>query len=147
MVRLMWDRGVRDTLHDRDAKAMKLVSKVLDDIYGARKSNKYRISGSKDRFYFLLWSLRDSTRRCYDPADYVYGVLGMLQIKIPRMDDPNAVWRHLLMALDDYMKDDDDEDRSGSPSCVDRADIIDLCKAKNIGYVYKKLIEIYFGFK
>ena len=55
------------------------------------------------RFYFLLLSLGESTRRCMDPADYVYGVLGMLNIKIPRMTDPEAVWQSFLSELDNYM--------------------------------------------
>ncbi|CDH60916.1 predicted protein [Lichtheimia corymbifera JMRC:FSU:9682] len=46
-----------------------------------------------------------SARRCYDPVDYVYGVLGLLQIKIPRVTDPTAVWLRFLYELDNYIED------------------------------------------
>lgn len=84
-----------------------------------------------------MQSLISSKRRCYDPADYVYGVLGMMQIKIPRMADPNAVWRHLLSKLDDLYP------LAGSMKWIDCADEIDLRKVEAIGDVYTKLFSIY----
>ena len=38
-----------------------------------------------------------------DPVDYVYGVLGVSNIKMPRMADPKAVWQRFLSELDKYM--------------------------------------------
>ncbi|KAI7887236.1 hypothetical protein K492DRAFT_173569 [Lichtheimia hyalospora FSU 10163] len=38
-----------------------------------------------------------------DPVDYVYGVLGMFNIKIPRMTEPKAVWQRFLSELENYM--------------------------------------------
>lgn len=52
------------------------------------------------KFKILIRKLGQSTRQCMDPADYVYGVLGLLKIKIPRMTDPNAVWQRFLSELD-----------------------------------------------
>ncbi|KAI7887300.1 hypothetical protein K492DRAFT_189235 [Lichtheimia hyalospora FSU 10163] len=40
---------------------------------------------------------------CTNPVDYVYGVLGMLNMKIPRMTDPEAVWQRFLSELDSCM--------------------------------------------
>lgn len=79
-----------------------------------------------------------SKRRCYDPADYVYGVLGMMQIKIPRMNDPNAVWWYLLSKLDDLYP-------LESRSWMDRADEIDLRKVEAIDDVYMELSLIHSG--
>ncbi|KAI7883030.1 hypothetical protein K492DRAFT_54604 [Lichtheimia hyalospora FSU 10163] len=53
--------------------------------------------------FSMFISLQGSTRRCMDPVDYVYGVLGILQLKIPRMADPKKVWQCFLTELDDYM--------------------------------------------
>ena len=50
----------------------------------------------------LIFSLSGSLRRCMDPVDYVYGVLGVLQIKIPRETDPKKVWQRFLSEID-YM--------------------------------------------
>lgn len=83
-----------------------------------------------------MLSLRYSKRRCYDPADYVYGVLGMMQIKIPRVEDPNAAWSHLLSKLDDLLP-------LKYSRWVDSADEFDLREAETIGDVYTKLVEIY----
>lgn len=111
----------------------------LEDVYHARRSNIDRVWGHKDLFT-VIKSLCSSTRRCYDPCDYVYGVLGMIQINIPRMEDPNAVWRHFLSELDYY-----------TPfyvrhRCTELADEIDLRKVENIGEVYHELIVRIFMF-
>ncbi|KAI7885005.1 hypothetical protein K492DRAFT_191297 [Lichtheimia hyalospora FSU 10163] len=64
--------------------------------HDAEKNHAYQ-------FVVLMLSLGDSTRRCMDHVDYVYGVLGMLNIKIPRMTDPKAVWKRFLSELDNHM--------------------------------------------
>lgn len=119
------------------------VLRDLHDITTARRSSSHRISGSKDTFiYYILDSLSESTRRCYDPADYVYGVLGAMQIKIPRVTDPNVAWRHLLLKLDDYTE----KGEVNARKCIDRAHEVDLQKAETIGAVYKKLKTIFYAF-
>ncbi|KAI7878423.1 hypothetical protein K492DRAFT_196834 [Lichtheimia hyalospora FSU 10163] len=74
------------------------------EISQARAFNKHDVNKNHAyQFIFLLHSLGNSTRRCMDPVDYVYGVLGMLNIKIPRMAEPKAVWQRFLSELDNYM--------------------------------------------
>lgn len=88
----------------------------------------------------VIYSMKNSTRRCYDPADYVYGVLGMMQIQIPRMVDPCEVWRHFLAELDNCTP-----HFNRAPQCIDRAQEIDLREAETIGDVYKKLYRAWYG--
>ncbi|KAJ8652918.1 hypothetical protein O0I10_011452 [Lichtheimia ornata] len=134
-------------VHESEMKIMrKVVSAVkeyLSGIEDARRAGKGRFRSNWGSFYHMIYSLSDSTRRCYDPCDYVYGVLGMLQIKIPRMEDPNEVWRCLLNELDRHPV-----DITFAPvKCIDRADEIDLLKVRAIGEVYRKLNDIYYGAK
>ncbi|KAJ8654028.1 hypothetical protein O0I10_010364 [Lichtheimia ornata] len=121
---------------DKQNDAFYEVRLCLSDIKAAKTSNSYRISGIdfRGRFERAVWSLSGSKRRCYDPVDYVYGVLGMLRIKIPRMEDPNDVWRHFLSQLDDLVP------RDGR--WIDLADEIDLRKVKNIGEVYHEWYKV-----
>lgn len=122
---------------------LKLATEVhldFEDIGCARSSINYRISGNKRDFAIIIASLMYSTRRCYDPADYVYGVLGMMRIKIPRMSDPNAVWWHLLSKLDDLVP-------LGSRRWIDRAHEIDLRKVQTLGDVFSKVLDVYNGTK
>ena len=102
------------------------------------------------QFLFLLSSLGESTRRCMDPVDYVYGVLGILNVKIPRMTDPKAVWQRFLSELDNYM---DMTDIKSAVFYMDGSDgvkvigiqesayEIDLQKAECMRYVYNGLLE------
>ncbi|KAI7874564.1 hypothetical protein K492DRAFT_222136 [Lichtheimia hyalospora FSU 10163] len=76
----------------------------LAEISYARAFKKHGVEMTPTyQFFTLIRSLSKSPRRCMDPVDYVYGVLGILQIKIPRMTDPQKVWQHFLYELDDYM--------------------------------------------
>ena len=76
----------------------------MQEIFYARAFKKHGVERTPVyQFCYLIGSLSDSPRRCMDPVDYVYGVLGMLQIKIPRMIDPKKVWQRFLSELDDYM--------------------------------------------
>ncbi|CDH60924.1 predicted protein [Lichtheimia corymbifera JMRC:FSU:9682] len=71
----------------------------------AREFGKHRAVKGVERLVNLFSSFSFSFRRCYDPVDYVYGVLGLLQIKISRMTDPTAVWQRFLYELDNYLED------------------------------------------
>ena len=102
-------------------------------------------------FYYLMLSLERSTRRCMDPVDYVYGVLGMLQIKIPRMTDPKKVWQRFLFELDEYLdmaafkyKDIHDHDSSIAKIIGIRkyAYSIDLTTVDCMGDVYGDILDI-----
>lgn len=74
-----------------------------------------------------------------DPADYVYGVLGIFQMKIPRMADPNEVWKTFLAKLEEYLKNMYGNAIS-RPRIIDRARHGDLRKARNMAHVYKGLL-------
>ncbi|KAI7881953.1 hypothetical protein K492DRAFT_176594 [Lichtheimia hyalospora FSU 10163] len=39
-----------------------------------------------------LHKFAESTRTCTDPVDFVYGVIGLLDIGLPRMDNAHQVW-------------------------------------------------------
>ena len=102
-------------------------------------------------FLSLMLSLAESTRRCMDPVDYVYGVLGILQIKIPRMTDPEKVWQRFLSELDDYLdragfKKKDIHDHDGSKTKIigirEYAHKIDLTTAECMGDVYGHLLDM-----
>lgn len=121
----------------------------LKDILGAKLSNKHRIGKkSASEFFSLIDSWGFSTRRCMDPVDYVYGVLGMLQLKISRDLDPDAVWKHFLYELGNYIEDMKDEEFQFIASRVkiiginDRAYNVNLQKAKYMHDVYKDLLAL-----
>lgn len=52
------------------------------------------------QLYTFFYILGKSSRRCMDPVDYVYGVLGVLQLDIPRMTNPDTVWQTFLSQLE-----------------------------------------------
>ncbi|KAI7887137.1 hypothetical protein K492DRAFT_221180 [Lichtheimia hyalospora FSU 10163] len=96
-------------------------------------------------------TLGDSTRRCMDPVDYVYGVLGMLNIKIPRMTDPKAVWQRFLSELDNYMDMADIKNKLFYASESNSAKIIgiqesaydiDLQEVGCMGDVYNDVLDV-----
>lgn len=95
----------------------------------------------------MLSTLGDSERRCYDPVDYVYGVLGIFQFKVPRMTDPKAVWQRFLVELDHYMEATGIKGESfgGAGGRItgfcDHAYHVDLRKAKKMADVYRYLLE------
>ncbi|CDS10627.1 hypothetical protein LRAMOSA11113 [Lichtheimia ramosa] len=113
----------------------------LKEIQSARNSNESRLGKrmSSLRLFFLIKSLGRSTRCCMDPADYVYGVLGIFQMKIPRMADPNEVWKTFLAKLEEYLKNMYGNAIS-RPRIIDRARHGDLRKARNMAHVYKGLL-------
>lgn len=87
-----------------------------------------------------------------DPVDYVYGLLGIFQIRIPRMSDPSEVWRTFLFEMDNYMEDmkneevlSVDNEKGKLVGIKDDAKQVDLRKARQIADVYKDFmyLEIY----
>lgn len=82
-------------------------------------------------------------RTCMDPKDYVYGVLGLLRVHVPRMDDRKQVWTMFLSALDDHL--------NALPTSLDtgeklltlseHASDFDLALAKDMGDVYDGLLQ------
>ncbi|KAJ8652894.1 hypothetical protein O0I10_011428 [Lichtheimia ornata] len=56
-------------------------------------------SGTLGGISSLFRAFAQSPRQCMDPVDYVYGVLGIFQIDIPRKTDPNEVWQLFVTEL------------------------------------------------
>lgn len=114
--------------------AAKVYSSIYLEILHARHCRINRMTGrSAHGLVSLIRSLGDSPRQCMDPVDHVYGVLGMLQIKIPRMSDPKAIWQCFLTELDDCLKEIIER------RFIDHVQNFDLTKAKTIGDVYSVL--------
>ncbi|CDS10620.1 hypothetical protein LRAMOSA11106 [Lichtheimia ramosa] len=118
----------------------------LCEITQARAFSKHRIEKKKtvDQFDSLVTSLGLSTRRCMDPVDYVYGVLGMFQFKIPRMKDPKEVWQRFLIELDNYMVTNAIKNTPTGwriTGINERAYAVDLRKAKHMADVYNDLLK------
>lgn len=122
----------------------------IHEIAFARKSNKQRVGVKVPReFYNLIDALGKSQRHCYDPVDYVYGVLGMFEINIERMSDPVQVWRRFVSELDNYMEKNGfkieetfDSMSSNSYKISYRALQVNLLEVKNMTDVYKDLLEM-----
>ena len=79
-----------------------------------------------------------------NPADYVYGVLGMLKIKIPRMEDPDAVWQSFLREFENYIDDGiTDEFRVSRITGISgRAHQVNLQEVDHMGDIYKDFFTI-----
>ena len=90
-----------------------------------------------------------------DPVDYVYGVLGLFQFKIPRMTDPHAVWQIFLSELKSYLEDINNETfpvakmdantayhtyKEKITGIDDRAQQVNLLTAQSMTDVYQDLI-------
>ncbi|KAJ8652564.1 hypothetical protein O0I10_011769 [Lichtheimia ornata] len=121
----------------------------IAEITQTRSFSKRRFEKSAQTFLQLFVALETSSRRCMDPVDYVYGLLGMFQIKIPRLSDPNEVWQTFLSELDDYMEDmkneqvlSEDNNKGKLVGINDDAKQVDLRKARNMADVYKDIIYL-----
>ncbi|KAJ8654564.1 hypothetical protein O0I10_009746 [Lichtheimia ornata] len=141
-----YNRQLQESKESTEWLNVRTVLHWLFDIFRARRSNNQRIKNKKNAriFYFLICSLGKSTRRCMDPVDYVYGVLGMFHFKIPRMTDPNTVWQLFLAELDNYMMDFKDKKFSWGriTGISDNAYQIDVLKAKNMADLYNDLLVV-----
>ncbi|KAI7881124.1 hypothetical protein K492DRAFT_194627 [Lichtheimia hyalospora FSU 10163] len=102
--------------HLESSAALRNVEAVyywLYTVLHARTFTKTRIEKmSAGRLMALMGTLGNSTRRCMNPVDYVYGVLGMLQIKIPRTKDPNEVWQSFLCEFESLINGDMTDEES-----------------------------------
>lgn len=95
----------------------------------------------------LFESFAVSPRLCMDPVDYVYGVLGIFQFDIPRINDPDLVWQLFLTELENYLADpkrvkisDAYERALASVFTGDQARQCNLLSATNMGQVYQCLL-------
>ncbi|KAI7874565.1 hypothetical protein K492DRAFT_183774 [Lichtheimia hyalospora FSU 10163] len=89
--------------NEYDPKFFELPHWMLEIFYSRDLEKRGVEMMSAYQFCNLISSLKGSPRRCMDTVDYVYGILGMLQIKIPRMADPKKVWQRFLSEIDGYM--------------------------------------------
>lgn len=92
------------TTMDNDDLANRLISEIYD---------KTKVIATSDAIHHetrnpearaaecmqILSTFRQSSRRCTDPRDYIYGVLGLLGLHIPRIDDPMGLWRLFLFEI------------------------------------------------
>lgn len=109
----------------------------------------YRESCSND--LYGLYSLSDMfdnfstcTRSCMDPVDYVYGVLGLLDLDITRMNDADLVWQTFLSKLNERLNRMIDQVTQGKVSFTINEEKVDLTKATNMADVYKGLLKFQF---
>lgn len=79
-----------------------------------------------------------------DPVDYVYGMLGIFQIKMPRLKDPNAVWKLFLSKFQDHVNENWSQSLPITKGISRRARRVDLLKVENMADVYKDFLEDYF---
>ncbi|KAI7881130.1 hypothetical protein K492DRAFT_207082 [Lichtheimia hyalospora FSU 10163] len=125
----------------------KVVIDWLFNVYNARSFARKRINKGGFGLEVLMPALGDSTRRCMNPVDYVYGLLGMLQIKIPRMEDPDAVWQSFLCEVDKFI-DIDTKEQTFNPTQItgisDRARQVNLLEVEHMGDVYKDFLTTVF---
>ena len=89
----------------------------IDDREGAVLASRYQVK-----------TFARSFRKCMDPVDYVYGVLGILNVYMPRMIDADQVWQHFLEMI------------SSSMPISDRARQFNLATAQSMADVYKNLL-------
>lgn len=95
----------------------------------------------------VIESFGTSPRRCMDPVDYVYGVLGVIPFDIPRMTDPKKVWQQFLSHLEKLIPPLKKRMASMRPQVKiqginDRAYQVDLSTASNMADVYNNLIIV-----
>ncbi|KAJ8652019.1 hypothetical protein O0I10_012363 [Lichtheimia ornata] len=132
---LLWRRK------EATAQTEMIVGAWCEETIAARTYNKDRLEGGKmyGKFlYLLLRTWGKCPRRCMDPVDYVYGVLGMLQIEIPRMDNPDAVWKLFLSEMDKLI------DSLSMPLRIsDHAYHVDLRKVQDMTGVYNDLLGVH----
>ncbi|KAI7887146.1 hypothetical protein K492DRAFT_202759 [Lichtheimia hyalospora FSU 10163] len=137
-----------DAVNDIDAG--KCVHGVAQKAYGFLDGfDIYRESCSND--LYGLYSLSDlfdnfSTckRSCMDPVDYVYGILGLIDVDIPRMNDADLVWQTFLSKLKERLNSMIDQVTQGKVTFTISGNQVDLTKATNMSDVYKGLLKFHF---
>lgn len=82
-----------------------------------------------------IGTFKTSSRRCMNPEDYVYGVLGVLQFKLPRGIEPNELWQLFVSQVEEVFKE------LRGVSFGRRAREFDLLTARNMADVYQVLFK------
>ena len=86
-------------------------------------------------------ALESSSRVCAFPVDYVYGVIGMLELDVPRLDHPQDVWKAFLHELRKLLARLTEQDEGCMWAKVVKDETFDLANAKNLGHVYSGLVK------
>ncbi|KAI7887153.1 hypothetical protein K492DRAFT_233032 [Lichtheimia hyalospora FSU 10163] len=100
-----------------------------------------------DQIQDVFDSLSGSPRTCMDPLDYVYGILGLLNLDIPRIDNADGLWAIFLSKLEErltQMVNDITEDVNVSFTLSKSARDIKLIEAKHVSEVYNGLLTLEF---
>ena len=119
-----------------------------EELKYSRAFKKSLISGTLTRrsLLDLIAILGSSNRQCMDPVDYVYGVLGIFQFKIPRGIDRHQVWPRFLSQFENLVHDlmhklpSSADDYHFSLKISDHAHGIDLLGARSMADVYHGLL-------
>ncbi|KAI7878267.1 hypothetical protein K492DRAFT_197001 [Lichtheimia hyalospora FSU 10163] len=93
--------------------------------------------------YVKLQALAECNRTCTNTVDYVYGVLGLIGVHVPRYDQPKEVWMAFLSALDKHFKQYAMNPKTGVQlmTVSKHATDFDLALAKDLSDVYRGLVH------
>ncbi|KAJ8651928.1 hypothetical protein O0I10_012499 [Lichtheimia ornata] len=86
-------------------------------------------------------ALASSSRVCAVSVDYVYGVIGMLELDVPRLDHPQDVWKAFLSELRRLLAHLTEQDQGCMWAKVVKDETFDLANAENLGHVYTGLVK------
>lgn len=103
--------------------------------------------GNAAIFVKMFASIGRCRRTCMDPRDYVYGVLGLLGVDIPRIDDnTQSVWITFLSVLDTMLQEHTTIARTGERllTISSHAWNFRLALAKDSDHVYGMLLDVHF---
>ena len=92
----------------------------------------------------VLSVFANSSRKCYMPEDYVYGIIGLLSLDIPRMQDPQLVWEAFLQELESLLIQLSEDESQGLTyfSISKKAKTFQLCNAKDMADVYSGVVTM-----
>lgn len=144
-------------MHYAGSRPLHAPTTAFKELRYSRTFDKYRVMDQMDSR--LLVSLIDvfgrSSREALYAIDYIYGVLGVLPIDVPRMDqhihDPNVVWEYFLSKLDEFLREftrtqftnNIDQNQVRLITITEEARRTDLSAARNMADVYRNLLAVY----
>ncbi|CDS06502.1 hypothetical protein LRAMOSA09030 [Lichtheimia ramosa] len=140
------------------ARPLHAPTTAFKELRYSRQFHKHHVYDMKDPR--LLISLMDvfgrSSREALYETDYIYGVLGVLPLDMPRMNkyimEPNEGWRCFLSKLDNFLLEcmraqltttNMNQDAVRLVTINDEARNIDLKAARNMADVYRNLLSVF----
>ncbi|KAJ8652743.1 hypothetical protein O0I10_011625 [Lichtheimia ornata] len=105
------------------------------------------LGGHLEPLVIFFNHLRSSKRSCYLAVDYVYGILGILGVDVPRQDNPDVVWKHFLAYLDHvvyetYGGNDMSFHDYSKIDVSEKARQFVLSEADNLGQVFDNVLQV-----